>query len=188
MPAPDPFASLTPGMNAPTPTLPGRNERKRTGYIAVWKLWVWPLLGVIGGVTLAVAVRLPLAELPLVDVVTYAQDNMARASALTGCAVLAAVCSLAWWFRLALLAQGMAAGLLLASGLEKWREYQQVVQGTRVAPGAGEMAQQFAAMSAKTLASIHPKIAAFLLPAGCLLGIAAALAGGWAAARRAKGV
>jgi hypothetical protein len=140
--------------------------------------------GALAGVGVAVGVRLPLVVLPLVDAVTFAQDNRTRAMTLVVCGLVAAVCSLARWFRLALLCQGIVAGLMLSSTLEKMRDYQQLQESAHAPAGSGEMARQYADMTAKTLTSIHPQIGAFLLPGACVLGIVAALAGSLRVKRR----
>ena len=131
------------------------------------------------------AVYLPLVVVPLVGSMSYAGDNAARAQAVVVCAVAAAVGCAARWFRVALLCGGIVGGLLAASTLEGLKDLRALQESTRVPPGAGEMTRQYAAMSAQTLAATHPQAGAFLLPAGCLLGIVAAAGGSRRAARRA---
>ena len=123
------------------------------------------------------AVRLPLAALPIVGTVTYAEDNAARAWVVLGLGVAAGLFCAVRWFRLALLCQGWIGGLLTASVLEKVKELRALEASTHVAAGAGELTRQSAAMTAQMLAGVRPEIGAFLLPAGCLLGILAAWMG-----------
>ena len=170
-------------MPAPDPSTFPRHERRSPSWPARWAGWGWPALGIVGGSLVAWAVHLPLAKLPLVGSVSYAGDNAVRARAVLVCAVAAALGCAVRWFRPALLCSGIIAGLLAASTLEKLKDLQAMEANTRVPPGAGEMTRQYASMSAQTLAASHPLAGAYLLPAGCLLGIVAAVAGSRRAAR-----